>query len=262
MLSEAEEDDILMKRFVEEDEEDKASSSSSSSSSSSAGASVSRVIFERITEQPSCIEGKMKHYQIEGLNWLYQLHCLDINGILADEMGLGKTLQTISILAYLQFEKNIPGPHLVICPRSTLDNWFNEVKKWYAVTPSPPSLSLLLLLLHHKRLLSRSIVSISCLSSVVRSILSISYLSSVVRSIFNLCIVDLSIDLSLSLVCLSVYLSISNLSLCLCSVYLYIFIYSSIHLSSLLYVSISLPSNCRPFSLVFMRLSVCFYSFD
>ncbi|OXB69503.1 UNVERIFIED_CONTAM: hypothetical protein H355_015274, partial [Colinus virginianus] len=124
-LSEKEEDDILIRRLEEEDEDgSRGAARGNGEAAGGAGAA------QRIAEQPACIEGKMKYYQIEGLNWLYQLHCLDINGILADEMGLGKTLQTISILAFLQFEKGIPGPHLVICPRSTLDNWFKEVKKW------------------------------------------------------------------------------------------------------------------------------------
>lgn len=26
--------------------------------------------------------------------------------------------------------RNIPGPHMVIVPKSTLANWMNEFKKW------------------------------------------------------------------------------------------------------------------------------------
>ena len=72
----------------------------------------------------------MRGYQIEGLNWLINLHRNHVNGILADEMGLGKTLQTISLLGYVKdFEKKT-GPHLVIAPKSTLLNWRNEFKRW------------------------------------------------------------------------------------------------------------------------------------
>jgi SWI/SNF-related matrix-associated actin-dependent regulator of chromatin subfamily A member 5 len=53
-----------------------------------------------------------------------------INGILADEMGLGKTLQVIAFLGYLKFYRDIPGPHLVVVPKSTLQNWVNEFNKW------------------------------------------------------------------------------------------------------------------------------------
>lgn len=44
--------------------------------------------------------------------------------------GLGKTLQTISLLGYLKHFRNIPGPHMVIVPKSTLQNWMNEFKQW------------------------------------------------------------------------------------------------------------------------------------
>ena len=44
-------------------------------------------------------------------------------------MGLGKTLQTISLLGYLRECQNIPGPHLLLVPKSTLQNWLNEVNK-------------------------------------------------------------------------------------------------------------------------------------
>ncbi len=44
--------------------------------------------------------GKMRDYQIRGLNWMISLYENGINGILADEMGLGKTLQTISLLGW------------------------------------------------------------------------------------------------------------------------------------------------------------------
>lgn len=26
--------------------------------------------------------------------------------------------------------RNVPGPHMVIVPKSTLQNWVNEFKKW------------------------------------------------------------------------------------------------------------------------------------
>jgi SWI/SNF-related matrix-associated actin-dependent regulator of chromatin subfamily A member 5 len=44
--------------------------------------------------------------------------------------GLGKTLQTISFLGYLKFHQGTPGPHLIVVPKSTLDNWHREVNKW------------------------------------------------------------------------------------------------------------------------------------
>eukprot|EP00124_Ichthyophonus_hoferi_P001490 Ihof_evm15s78 gene=Ihof_evmTU15s78 len=82
------------------------------------------------TESPSYINGTMRDYQVRGLNWLVSLYENGINGILADEMGLGKTLQTISLLGYLKHYKNVEGPHLMIVPKSTLQNWLNEIKRW------------------------------------------------------------------------------------------------------------------------------------
>ncbi|KAJ6126784.1 ISWI chromatin-remodeling complex ATPase ISW2 [Penicillium sp. IBT 18751x] len=81
-------------------------------------------------ESPAFVHGELRDYQIAGLNWLVSLHENGISGILADEMGLGKTLQTISFLGYLRFVCDIPGPHLVAVPKSTLDNWKREFAKW------------------------------------------------------------------------------------------------------------------------------------
>ena len=44
--------------------------------------------------------------------------------------GLGKTLQTISLLGYMKHYRNIPSPHLVIVPKSTLHNWEAEFARW------------------------------------------------------------------------------------------------------------------------------------
>jgi SWI/SNF-related matrix-associated actin-dependent regulator of chromatin subfamily A member 5 len=88
----------------------------------------------RLLKQPALIEsGEMRAYQIEGLNWMINLHDNNINGILADEMGLGKTLQTISLLAYLRESRNISGPHMVIVPKSTVSNWLREFRRWCPV---------------------------------------------------------------------------------------------------------------------------------
>ncbi len=49
--------------------------------------------FARVLKQPSIIvNGELRHYQLEGLNWLVRLYENKINGILADEMGLGEKL--------------------------------------------------------------------------------------------------------------------------------------------------------------------------
>ncbi|XP_044158642.1 SWI/SNF-related matrix-associated actin-dependent regulator of chromatin subfamily A containing DEAD/H box 1 isoform X2 [Bufo gargarizans] len=82
-------------------------------------------------QQPSILSKSLvlKPYQKIGLNWLALLHKHKVNGILADEMGLGKTVQAIAFLAHLYMNGD-NGPHLVVVPASTLDNWVREFNHW------------------------------------------------------------------------------------------------------------------------------------
>ncbi|CAI7674139.1 unnamed protein product [Penicillium manginii] len=82
------------------------------------------------TQQPALITGgKMRTYQLEGLEWLKTLWMNGLSGILADEMGLGKTIQAISMIAFLK-ENNVSGPFLIAAPLSTVSNWVDEFKRW------------------------------------------------------------------------------------------------------------------------------------
>eukprot|EP01114_Cavostelium_apophysatum_P002760 TRINITY_DN1244_c0_g1_i1.p1 TRINITY_DN1244_c0_g1~~TRINITY_DN1244_c0_g1_i1.p1 ORF type:complete len:1348 (-),score=431.50 TRINITY_DN1244_c0_g1_i1:91-4134(-) len=88
-------------------------------------------IEEKVTTQPEMLAGgKLKQYQLTGLQWLVSLYNNKLNGILADEMGLGKTIQTVSLIAYLMEKKNDKGPYLIVVPLSTLSNWALEFHKW------------------------------------------------------------------------------------------------------------------------------------
>ncbi|KAK6534801.1 hypothetical protein TWF281_006101 [Arthrobotrys megalospora] len=92
---------------------------------------VAHRIKETVSEQPSIlVGGKLKDYQLKGLQWMVSLFNNNLNGILADEMGLGKTIQTISLVTHLIEKKNVTGPFLVIVPLSTLTNWTLEFEKW------------------------------------------------------------------------------------------------------------------------------------
>lgn len=84
-----------------------------------------------LTEQPAIInkEITLKNYQLIGINWLLMLYRKGISGILADEMGLGKTAQVISFLGRLH-ELGNKGPHLIVVPTSTLDNWLREFERF------------------------------------------------------------------------------------------------------------------------------------
>ncbi|XP_045889799.1 probable global transcription activator SNF2L2 isoform X3 [Micropterus dolomieu] len=92
---------------------------------------VAHAVIERVEKQSSLlINGTLKHYQTQGLEWMVSLYNNNLNGILADEMGLGKTIQTIALITYLMEHKRINGPFLIIVPLSTLSNWVYELDKW------------------------------------------------------------------------------------------------------------------------------------
>ncbi|KAG7208704.1 hypothetical protein KM043_014907 [Ampulex compressa] len=88
-----------------------------------------------ITKQPKGLSPNLTlaPYQMVGLNWLAVMHGQNVNGILADEMGLGKTVQVIAFLTYLKEADLIDekdGPHLIVVPSSTMENWSNELERW------------------------------------------------------------------------------------------------------------------------------------
>lgn len=90
-------------------------------------------------EKPALLapDVELKNYQQVGINWLQLLYQRGLSCILADEMGLGKTCQVISFLAHLK-NSGQRGPHLVVCPSSTLENWLRELNRFCpALTVEP-----------------------------------------------------------------------------------------------------------------------------
>ncbi|CAH1967332.1 unnamed protein product [Acanthoscelides obtectus] len=117
--------DVIKKARVEDDEYHK------NSIEDQTYYSIAHTVHEIVTEQASImINGKLKEYQIKGLEWLVSLYNNNLNGILADEMGLGKTIQTIALITHLMEKKKVNGPYLIIVPLSTLSNWVLEFEKW------------------------------------------------------------------------------------------------------------------------------------
>ncbi|KAF8345876.1 SNF2 family N-terminal domain-containing protein [Amanita rubescens] len=84
-----------------------------------------------LTSQPALLSDsvQLKEYQVLGVNWLNLLYRRNLSCILADEMGLGKTIQVISFFAQLK-ERGNKGPHLVVVPSSTLENWCREFARF------------------------------------------------------------------------------------------------------------------------------------
>ena len=81
-------------------------------------------------ELPKAISAQLRPYQLEGYHFLAYLSANRFGGVLADDMGLGKTLQTLTWLAWLR-EQNPKQPALVICPKSVVENWHSEAKRFY-----------------------------------------------------------------------------------------------------------------------------------
>ncbi len=67
----------------------------------------------------------LRPFQLRGVEWLVQHK----SGILADDMGLGKTVQAITVLRVL-INQGVIANALVICPKSLLANWEDELSMW------------------------------------------------------------------------------------------------------------------------------------
>lgn len=86
---------------------------------------------QAMREQPAWLQfGKLRDYQLDGLNWLVLSWLRNHNAILADEMGLGKTIQCVTMLGFLAEQVKVPGPFLVIVPLSVIPNWMREFTRW------------------------------------------------------------------------------------------------------------------------------------
>ncbi|MBZ4665301.1 MAG: SNF2-related protein [Mahella sp.] len=68
----------------------------------------------------------LRQYQKDGISWMYFLKKYGFGGILADDMGLGKTLQALVLISANHSDR----PSLVICPKTLVYNWYNEVQKF------------------------------------------------------------------------------------------------------------------------------------
>ncbi len=70
----------------------------------------------------------LRNYQKTGVYWIYFLYKNGFGGILADEMGLGKSIQ---VLYFLYLIKENLNTSLIICPYALMDNWENEINKFF-----------------------------------------------------------------------------------------------------------------------------------
>lgn len=77
----------------------------------------------------------LKAHQRHGIAWFQHLvskaptQCR--GALLADDMGLGKTLQLLSVLAWYYETNPNAAPSVIFAPKSLLENWGNEAKKFF-----------------------------------------------------------------------------------------------------------------------------------
>jgi hypothetical protein len=86
---------------------------------------------------------ELKPHQCEGLRWMQYLSSRGDGchgALLADDMGLGKTLQLLGLLAVHYKENPDSPPSMIIAPVTLLDNWEQEISKFF--TTFPPVLRL------------------------------------------------------------------------------------------------------------------------
>lgn len=81
---------------------------------------------------PEKLFNTLRDYQKIGVKWLLSLRKNGFGGCLADDMGLGKTIQVIS---YLSDESQNGTKALIVVPKTLIENWRREFKKFSPETP-------------------------------------------------------------------------------------------------------------------------------
>ena len=78
----------------------------------------------------------LKDHQLSGVAWLQHLWSLSPTAcrgaLLADDMGLGKTVQLLTFIAAALEEKSDIDPFLIVAPVSLLENWKEEIDKFFS----------------------------------------------------------------------------------------------------------------------------------
>ena len=114
---------------------------------SEARASVLEMPVDRQPKIPLALRSEigLKPHQEVGIAWLQHLweasphHCRGT--VLADDMGLGKTLQLLTFMVNCFEEEPDLPPALIVAPVALLNNWRNELEKFFT-TKSLPILTL------------------------------------------------------------------------------------------------------------------------
>lgn len=94
------------------------------------------VLAEPDLPENLCLEYSLLPHQRDGVAWLQHLYNAQAEyqvrgAVLADDMGLGKTLQLLTFMARLIERVPCIDPMLVVAPVSLLENWEEEVEKFF-----------------------------------------------------------------------------------------------------------------------------------
>jgi hypothetical protein len=73
----------------------------------------------------SCGRRKKKGVELEDL-----LNPVGLDHLFFEDCKIVLVQQAITYLTLLKHLHNDPGPHLIVCPASVLENWERELKKW------------------------------------------------------------------------------------------------------------------------------------
>ncbi|MBS0260488.1 MAG: DEAD/DEAH box helicase [Planctomycetes bacterium] len=83
------------------------------------------------------LQATLRHYQVDGVRWLWFMTRLGLGACLADDMGLGKTIQIIDLLLQRQRDRSADAKttgqnaiNLLIVPASLLGNWKQELARF------------------------------------------------------------------------------------------------------------------------------------
>lgn len=86
-------------------------------------------------------EISLKDHQNDGVAWLQNLWWKSPNecrgAVLADDMGLGKTIQLLAFMASVLEENPQADPFLIVAPVSLLENWKEEIGKFFVEDALP-----------------------------------------------------------------------------------------------------------------------------
>ncbi|MBT7264606.1 MAG: DEAD/DEAH box helicase [Waddliaceae bacterium] len=76
------------------------------------------------------LNSSLRHYQEDGIQWLWSLYSYGLSGLLCDDMGLGKTHQAMALFAAVKNKNRGEASFLVVCPTSVIYHWEDKIRQF------------------------------------------------------------------------------------------------------------------------------------